>query len=60
MAKDPLRGLSKVPLDERTRYRFRAEGDIGLPHLKSYTDSPTRESPYTYIPLPRLPFSGKD
>jgi hypothetical protein len=31
MARDPLRGLYKVPLDERSRYGFRAEGDIGIP-----------------------------
>jgi hypothetical protein len=41
MTRDPLRALYKVPLDERTRYEFRAEGDIGIPRPKSFTDSPT-------------------
>jgi hypothetical protein len=35
MAGDPLRGLYKVPLEERTRYGFWAEGDIGIPRPKS-------------------------
>jgi hypothetical protein len=60
MARDLLRGLSKVPLDKRTRYGFRAKSDIGIPRPKSYTNSPTRGPPYTYTPPPRLPLSGKD
>jgi hypothetical protein len=35
MARDPLRGLYKVPLEERTRYGFQTEGDVGIPHPKS-------------------------
>jgi hypothetical protein len=60
MTRDPLRGLNKVPLDERARYGFLAEGDIGIPHPKSLPDSPTRGPPYTGTPPPRLPLSGKD
>jgi hypothetical protein len=59
MARDPLRGLYKVPLDESTRYGFWVEGDIGIPRPKRFTDSPTRGPPYTCTP-PRLPLSGKD
>jgi hypothetical protein len=47
-----LRGLSKVPLEERNRYGFRAEGDIGISRPKSYTDTPTQGPPYTYTPPP--------
>jgi hypothetical protein len=60
MARDPQRGLYKVLLDERTRYRFRAKGDIGIPRPKSFTDNLTRGPPYTCTPLPRMPLSGKD
>jgi hypothetical protein len=60
MARDPLRGLYKVPLDERIRYGFRAEGDIGIPRPKSFTDSPTQRPPSNSTPPPRLPLSGKD
>jgi hypothetical protein len=60
MARDPLRGLYEVPLDEGTRYGFWDESDIGIPCLKSFTDSLTRGSPYTSTPPPRLPLLGKD
>jgi hypothetical protein len=50
----------KVLLDERTRYGFWAEGDIGIPRPKSFTDSLTRVPPYTCTPPPRSPLLGKD
>jgi hypothetical protein len=35
MARVSLRDLYKVPLEERTRYGFRAKGDVGFRRPKS-------------------------
>jgi hypothetical protein len=59
MARDPQRGFSKISLDERTRYGFWTEGDIGIPRPKSYPDNPTQGSPYAYTPHSTCPFREK-
>jgi hypothetical protein len=47
MARDPLRGLSKVPLVRENPLRIQEEGSIGIPRPKSFTDNPTQGPPYT-------------
>jgi hypothetical protein len=55
-----LQGLSKVPLVRENPLRIQEEGSIGIPRPKSFTNSPTRGSPYTLQRrTPRLPLSGK-
>jgi hypothetical protein len=58
MARVPLRGLSKVPLDERTDYGFLAKGDIGIPRLQSYAYNLIQDPPYTCTLPPRLLLFG--
>jgi hypothetical protein len=53
MARDPLRGLSKVPLIRENPLWIHKEGSIGIPRPKSFTDNPTQGPPYT--PQRRLP-----
>jgi hypothetical protein len=45
MAKDPLRGLYKVPLIQETPLRFQEQGSIGIPRLKKSSHQPAVHSP---------------
>jgi hypothetical protein len=57
MDRDPLRGLSKVPLVQENMLWIQEEGSIGIPRPKSFTDSPTQGPPYTLQRrLPACPF----
>jgi hypothetical protein len=57
MARDPLRGLFKVPLVRENPLRIQEEGSIGIPRPESFTDILTRGHPYTLQRrLPICPF----
>jgi hypothetical protein len=47
MARDPLRGLSEVPLVRENPLWIQEEGGIGIPHPKSHRSNSTRGTPYT-------------
>ena len=54
-----LRGLSKVPLVRENLLQCQEEGSMGIPCLKSFTDSSTREPPYSlHRHAPHLFLSG--
>jgi hypothetical protein len=54
-----LQGLSKVPLVRENLLCIQEKGSIGIPRLKSFTDSSIR-GPYTRAATPpHLPLPGK-
>jgi hypothetical protein len=58
MARDPLRGLYKVPLASENLLQFMGRTIVGILRLTAVAAKSTREPPYMPTPLLPLPLSG--
>jgi hypothetical protein len=56
MARDPLRGLYKVPLASENPLKFIGKALAGIPHLTVIAAKSTREPPCMQSPTTFAPF----
>jgi hypothetical protein len=59
MARDPLRGLYKVPLASENPLQFMGRALARIPRLTAIAAKSTQEPPCMQLPLLPLPLSGK-
>jgi hypothetical protein len=59
MARDPLRGLYKVPLASENPLQFLGRAIARIPRLTAIVAKSTQEPPYVPTPLLPLPLLGK-
>jgi hypothetical protein len=58
MARDPLRGLYKVPLVSKNPLQFMGRALARIPHLTAITAKSTQEPPFMQLPYCPCPLLG--